>query len=97
VASNAEELVVSDYQLQSGAWGGWAAVPNGLYYTSFERGAFRTIRYHDWATGASIEVLSDPGRITSGLTVSPDQTRLWYGALPADAGIDLAMLEFAPR
>jgi Tol biopolymer transport system component len=97
VTSNAEELVVSDYQLQSGAWGGWAAVPNGLYYTSFAGGAFRAIRYYDWATRTSIEVLSDPGRITSGLTVSPDQTRLWYAALPDDADIDLTMLEFAPH
>lgn len=96
VAGNAEELVVSDYQPQAGAWGGYEAVPNGLYYTSFAHGAFGAIRYHDWVTGKSIDVLAEPGRITSGLTVSPDQKRLWYGALAADAGTDLVMLEFAP-
>ncbi|MFZ2506990.1 MAG: hypothetical protein WAW79_00765, partial [Steroidobacteraceae bacterium] len=95
VVGNAEQLVVSDYQPQAGAWGGWAAVPNGLYYTSFAHGAFGAIRYFDWATGTSIDVLAEPGRITSGLTISPDQTRLWYGALSTGAGTDLVMLEFA--
>lgn len=95
VADNAEELVVPDYQPQAGAWGGYAAVPNGLYYTSFAHGSFGAIRYHDWATRKSTDVLAEPGRITSGLTVSPDQTRLWYGAMSADAGTDLVMLEFA--
>jgi hypothetical protein len=74
-------------------------VPDGLYYTAFEGGGFRAIRYHDWATGTSIEVLSVSGlgRIRGGLTVSPDQTHLWYAAVPPDAGSDLTMFEFAPR
>jgi Tol biopolymer transport system component len=99
VASNAEVRVVADFQVQAGAWGGWAAVPDGLYYTAFEGGGFRAIRYHDWATGTSIEVLSVSGlgRIRGGLTVSPDQTHLWYAAVPPDAGSDLTMFEFAPR
>jgi serine/threonine protein kinase/Tol biopolymer transport system component len=96
VASNAEVRVVADYQPQAGAWGGWAAVPDGLYYTAFEGGGFRAIRYHDWATGTSIDVLTELGGIRGGLTASPDQTRLWYAAVPPDAGSDLAMIEFAP-
>jgi hypothetical protein len=67
---------------------------DGLYYTSYRDGAFRSIRYHDWATGTAIDVWPTVG-LRSGLTVSPDQTRLWYAALH-DVGSDLTMFEFAP-
>jgi serine/threonine protein kinase/Tol biopolymer transport system component len=94
VASNAEVRVVSDYEPRSGGWGGWTVTQDGLYYTSYRDGAFRSIRYHDWATGTAIDVWPTVG-LRSGLTVSPDQTRLWYAALH-DVGSDLTMFEFAP-
>jgi serine/threonine protein kinase len=92
VRANPEERLVEDYRPPAG---GWAAAPDGIYYTAIEGGTFRAIRFYDYATRASTDVFSAPLQIAGGLTVSPDSKYLWYAATPDNSGSDLALLEFA--
>ena len=94
VRSNAEARLLEDYLRPEG---GWSAVANGIYYTGVEGGKSRAIRFFDYATAQSTDVMLTPFRVGGGLSVSEDETRLWYTAVIADSGSDLMLLEFEPR
>jgi Tol biopolymer transport system component len=92
VKNNPEVRLLEDYRPPEG---GWSAVANGIYYTGLEGPTFGAIRFFEYATGKSINVLPTPFRVGNGLTVSQDETRLWFPVAAGDS--DLMLLEFEPR
>lgn len=93
VASNPEELLVADYAHPSSH--SLQPVEGGFYYVGYTPGArARALRFYDEATRTATDIAPVPAGadVVWGLTVSPDERELLFGAPGPDA--DLVLLEF---
>jgi Tol biopolymer transport system component/DNA-binding winged helix-turn-helix (wHTH) protein len=76
LATNPEQLLVTDYQAP---WGGFYPMIDGIYYVGCNSaGIPRMFRFYSFDTGKSVDVAPSPTNLGLGLTVTPDRTRLAY-------------------
>jgi hypothetical protein len=90
---NPEALLVADYAHPSSH--SLLPVEGGFYYVGYTPDArARALRFYDEATGTATDIVPVPtsAGVVWGLTVSPDEQQLLFGA-PGPVA-DLVLLEF---
>ena len=76
-AKNPERLLVTDFMTTPR--GGFYPVDDGIYYSSYDLGGvIRAFRFYSFDSGKSVDIAPAPASLNSGITVTPDRTRLAY-------------------